>query len=317
MIKSQILFAIIKLALIASIGAILQRKKILTSGALSFLTFFLVNLAIPALIFSHLIENFSFQNTFNIGVFLLLSLIIFLAGFTLSFLASIIFRLPLKKEFISLCSFQNSGYLPLNIALFLISSKMQQTFLTYIFLYLLGFNILMWSVATFFIFKKKEEKFKLNSLLTPPVVSTVLAIFFVYLNWRSIPSFIMEPVKMVGNTSFVLSMLVLGAWLSTNSEGTFSIRSNLTLFLATLVKLILVPLVFFVLLLKIKIFSLFGLFIIVQAAMPSAASLPIISDWKKADTKFISQGVLITHIVSILTLPFWINLFVDIAKIKL
>ena len=40
-----------------------------------------------------------------------------------------------------------------------------------------------------------------------------------------------------------------------------------------------------------EIFSLFGLFIILEASMPSAASLPIVVDLRNGNSAFVSKGV--------------------------
>jgi predicted permease len=50
--------------------------------------------------------------------------------------------------------------------------------------------------------------------------------------------------------------------------------------------------------------------------MPSAASLPIVAQIYKADNNFISQGVFLTHLFSIFTIPIWFSLW-EIAGFSL
>jgi predicted permease len=59
--------------------------------------------------------------------------------------------------------------------------------------------------------------------------------------------------------------------------------------------------------------SLLGFFIVLQAAMPSAVSLPIVANLRKADSEFISQAVLFTHIFSIATVPVWLGLYMRLS----
>jgi hypothetical protein len=176
-----------------------------------------------------------------------------------------------------------------------------------------GFDIIFWSVGTYFIFRKKGEQLKLKSIFTPPIIATILALIFVYSGMaKFIPQVLLSPVKMIGDTSFVLSMLILGCWLA--RIDTASLRNKLTVVLeASALKLLVVPLIFLFLTIKFDISSLFGLFIIIQAAMPSAVSLPIIVNLHKADSEFVSQGVLITHIFSIFTIPLWVGLYLNFS----
>jgi hypothetical protein len=310
----EIPLAVVKLVIIAAIGFYLYRKKYIEDKALNFLVFFVVSITVPFLIFSHLMENAKVVLTHSLFTFIFVSLIIFLVGYILGLIFSFKSNYAFKKEFISLVTFQNSGYLPMNIAFFLFPLYLREQFLVYIFLYLLGFNIIMWSVGSFFIFKKKGEIFQLKSILTPPTVSIFLALILIYTNIsRFIPSFILSPVKMVGDTSFVLSMIVLGSWLAKVKLKEFYNR----LFILSKVgflKLIIIPFIFLMAVVKLQIFSLLGLFIVLETAMPSAVSLPMVVNLRRADSEFTSQGVFFTHILSIFTIPIWLTLFLKLSK---
>lgn len=307
-----IFFAIVKLFLITFMGFCLYEKKILKDDTLNFLTIFVVNLAIPFLIFTNIIDNFIPGKTPSVLLFGGLSILIFLLGLLLGALFSFSVSKTIRREFISLVSFQNSGYLPMNIAFFLLPLGIREKFFVYIFLYLVGFNILMWSVGSFFIFKKQKEEFNTKSLFTPPILSTFLALAVVYSGVRSfMPDFIITPAKMVGNTSFVLSMVILGGYLAKAKLKKY-LRTELIVKIAGL-KLIILPLIIFLGILAREIYSLLGLFILLEASMPSAASLPIVTNIRKADSEFVSCGVFFTHLISIVTVPLWIGLFFIIS----
>jgi predicted permease len=305
--------AVIKLALVALLGAYLYKRKVITEEILRFLTLFLIDFSVPALIFAHLIDNSQVVLSNSIWRFIALSISIFTVGYVLGFIFSFKRSHKFKREFTSLVSFQNSGYLPLNIALFLFLPALREKFLVFIVLNLLGFNIIMWSLGSFFIFKKKGERFKLKSIFTPPITSTLLALLLIYTRAAGfVPSLILAPVKMVGDISFVLSMLVLGSWLAKIKLKGLSKRL-FYLGEASFLKLVILPLLFLIAVLRFEITSLFGLFIILQAAMPSAASLPIIANLRGADSEFTSQGVFLTHILSIFTIPLWLGLYLRLS----
>ncbi len=280
---------------------------------LDFLAFLLINFSLPFLAFSRIIENFKVAEAPSLGIFLLISLAIFMGGLFLGLAFPLGKEKQLKREFISMVSFQNCGYLPLNIAIFLFSGKLQERMIIYTFLYILGFDMIMWSVGSFYIFKRKEERFNFKSLFTPPIVGTLLGLLLVSTNLkRFFPTLLLTPLKMIGEVSFVLSMLVLGGWLARVELVGFFQRFFLLLE-ASFLKLVVLPLFFLILLGYFKVSSLLGFFIILQASMPSAVSLPIVVNLRKADSVFVSQGVFLTHLFSILSVPFWLSLYLRIS----
>jgi len=309
----EISLAVIKLTIITVLGYYFYRKSIIDQKILNFLILFVVNFTVPFLGFSHIVENLQSGMNPPPFVFILLSFAIFGISFILGYIFSFKRSHELKKEFTSIVSFQNCGYLPLSMAAFLFPENIREDFIIYTFLYVVGFDIIFWSVGTYFIFRKKGEQLKLKSIFTPPIIATILALIFVYSGMaKFIPQVLLSPVKMIGDTSFVLSMLILGCWLA--RIDTASLRNKLPVVLeASALKLLAIPLIFLFLTIKFDISSLFGLFIIIQAAMPSAVSLPIIVNLHKADSEFVSQGVLVTHIFSIFTIPLWVGLYLNFS----
>jgi len=311
-----IFLAITKLFFIIFLGFYLYRKRILKEEALGFLTTFVINISIPFLILSNIVTQFKPDNMPSPLIFIALSVGIFTLGLLLGILFSFGTKKSIRREFIALTSFQNCGYLPMNIAVFFFPHPLRETFLTYIFLYILGFNILMWSVATFFIFKKKKETFKMSSMLTPPVLSTIVSLVIVYLGLQKIiPAVIIAPIEAIGQTSFVLSMIILGAWLAKSRVKSY--LYSLSAWKMAMIKLILLPAVVFSIIVYNGVYSLLGIFIILEASMPSAASLPIVVNLRGGDSKFISYGVFITHLTSLLTVPLWIGLFLKISGLNI
>jgi len=305
--------AVIKLSLVAGLGFILYRKKVVNERALSFLTFFVINFSIPFLFFSHLVENSQIVLAHSVGSFLIASGGIFIVGCALGFMLTLKKGKDYRAETMSLVGLQNAGYLPMNIAIFLFPPGAREKFLVYIFLYLLGYNILMWSVGSFFIFRKKNEVFRIKSLFTPPVVGAALALIFIYTNIaKFIPQAVLSPMKMVGETSFTLSMIILGCWLGKVKLEGIS-KKLLLVFKISFLKLVVLPAIFLIGMVRLEIFSFLGLFIMLEATMPSAASLPIVANLRGADSEFISQGVFLTHVLSIVTVPLWLGLYLAIS----
>jgi malate permease and related proteins len=312
-----VILALVKLGAIAVLGYILYKKEYIDERVLRFLTFFIISITLPFLIFSHLIENAELVLSRSVLFFLGLSGAMFMVGVLVSWGATFFRKIKYKREYISNVSFQNCGYLPMTMAYFMFSGKMRESFLIYNFLYLLGFNIILWSIGSFFLFRRKGEKFHFKSILTPPVIGTLIGLCFVYTRLSDfVPEMIIAPLRMIGDTTFVLSMIILGCWLAKIPFK--GILSQWPLLMeVTALKLIAVPLVFIFIVSMSKLYSILELFIILEAAMPSAASLPIVVDMRDADTEFVSRGVLFTHIFSVITVPVWIGVFLHISGMSL
>jgi len=308
--------AIIKLSFISLLGFFLYKRNILGEESLRFLTFFIINLTVPFLFFSHLIQKSDLVLGSNLGIFIAISIGIFILGYFLGIVFSFLAKKDIRKEFISTISFQNSGYLPMSIAFFLFPQAIRQEFLVYIVLYLLGFNIIMWSAGSYLIFRKKNEKFKVKTIFTPPIVGTIFALLLIYTRTSGfVPEVILSPLKLVGESSFMLSALVLGCWLAKIDLKNISERF-FVLVVVGFLKLLVIPFLFFMILAKFNVFSILGLFIMFEASMPSAVSLPIVANLRQADSEFVSQGVFFTHILSIVTIPLWVGVYLKLAGLS-
>lgn len=305
--------AIVKLCIIIAFGFWLCRRQVIQDSAVDFLTAFVVNFTAPCMIFSYLIDNAWMVQRYPIWIFLAISLGIYLLGYFLGFLAGVRSPERLKKEAQALISLQNAGYLPLTLAAVLFFGKMKNEFIVYIILYLLGYNILLWSIGSSIIYSDKKAGFNFKNLLTPAISSIALGLLLIYFRLiRYLPpafaDVVFTPIKMIGEVTFVLSMVLLGAGLAkTNLAG---IKANLNaLIKVSILKLLVMPLLVFFGLVVLKIYSFLGFFVLVQSAMPAAASLVIIAKQHQADLEFTAQGVFVTHLLAILTVGFWMQVY--------
>jgi len=301
--------AILQIFLLGFSGYLLTKRKIASAESLKFLSWATITLFFPCFIFAKLIENFNFQNYCNWWIFPLLSFVVTIIGF---FTGVLFVKLDkdlekFKREFISLAAFQNSGYLPLILVAFLLPAEIQEQVFIYIFLFLLGFNLIMWSVGVFYL-KGKKERFELSSLLSPPVTAVFAALFVIALGLaNSIPQFLIKPVKMFGDCALPLAMLVVGGNLA---QIDFKIKENFKYILYLVVaKLVFLPLLFFGIIFLMKPAYEIAFLILLQSIMPSATSLGIIMrNYDKKDN-IISLGIFWTHVLSLLTIPLFLILF--------
>ncbi len=291
------------------VGFVLVKKGRLSTQGLDGLTDFFIGLVFPALIFSQIIREFDFRAVGNWWLFPLLSLGVsalgLLAGYGFSFNLK---DAQTKREFIALSGFQNSGYLPLVLLKGILPPEQLGPMLIYLFLFLLGFNLVIWSWGVSFLAERGSERFPWASLFSPPVLAVILSLGFVILKiGRFIPQFILLPIEMLGNCSFPLAMVVVGASLAQlYNKQAIDLRNIIKL---SLLKLCILPLLGLLFLSLVRLPYLIGLLLILELAVPSATNLAIITRKYARQEKIISQGIFFSHILSLITLPVFLTLF--------
>jgi predicted permease len=274
-----------------------------------------VEITLPLLIFCQLIKDFRFNLYPDWWIFPLISIIITIAGLLLGGLfAGFIRGREHRMQFLSLVTFQNSGYLPLALVAALLPSDKADPMFIYIFLFLLGFNLVIWSFGVYMLSFHKSRKFELGSLFSPPVIATLFSLLFIYLGLNKfVPEAALKPLRTVGDCTLPLAMFVVGG-----SLASIHLRhvDKKAIFLMLLAKLIILPLLGLWLVLKFKLPQLMGLLIIMELAVPPATSLSVITRHYKKEDLLISQGVFFGHIVSLVSLPIFLSLYFTLSMIK-
>lgn len=307
--------AMMQIFLLGAIGYFLMKKNILGEGGLDALSRLVVEVTLPLLIFCKLIKDFRFDLYVNWWFFPFLSLIITLLGFALGCLfLGFIKGSEQKRQFLSLITFQNSGYLPLVLIAALLPKEKADVMFIYLFLFLLGFNLIIWSFGVYLLRVQKNKKFELASLFSPPVIAIMLglAVIFFGLN-KFIPDVILKPLHMIGECTLPLALFVVGASLALIRLKQIDKKA---VFLAVFLKLIILPALGFLLLIKCKFSGLLGLLIIMELAVPAATSLSVISRHYRKESLLINQGIFFGHILSLITLPLFLGLYFMLFMVK-
>ena len=138
-------------------------------------------------------------------------------------------------------------------------------------------------------------------IFNPGIISVVIGLI-IFLTPLSFPRLVYEPMNMLGTMTIPLAMIIVGGNLGSTELG--SMFKNRTLMLMCLIRLIVVP---FIIILVLSLFKLpkiiIGITIIIDA-MPSAPNTAIFARRYDSDYSLASQGVFLTTLMSILTIPF-------------
>ncbi|MEW6101395.1 MAG: AEC family transporter [Candidatus Omnitrophota bacterium] len=304
--------AVAQIFILGVSGFLLVKRDFLSEAGLDALSRLTIDVALPLLIFCSLSRGFGFSQYPNWWIFPLISIAITVCGLVIGGLFSgLVQKGPRARQLLSLVAFQNSGYLPLALfAALLPQDKLPQMFI-YLFLFLLGFNFLMFSLGVYILTSTKSDKFEFMSLFNPPVLATLVTLLMVFLGLNKfVPDFIFKPLKIIGDCTLPLAMLVVGGNLA---QIRLSRVDKKEVLLVILAKLILLPALGLALILKFKMPQLIGLLVLVELAVPPATNLSVIMRHYKKDDLLISQGVFFSHIISLLTIPLFLSLYFMLA----
>lgn len=307
--------AVTQIFLLAGIGYLLVRRRFLAPEGLDAMSRLVMDITLPALIFSQLVQHFSFALYRNWWIFPLASLAVTAVGFAVGSLFSYFIKGQQHKlQFLNLVTFQNSGYLPLALTAALLNKEEASAMFIYIFLFLIGFNLVMFSVGAHMLSYQKERKFELESLLSMPVVATAFTLVFIFLGLKNyVPETVLKPLDMLGGCTLPLALLVVGGNLAELKLSHIDKRA-IALLLAA--KMVILPLLGLGFVIAFRLPQLIALLVLIQLAMPSAVTLSVIIRHYEKEDLLISQGIFFSHIASVISVPLFLILYFNLAVIK-
>jgi len=309
------LAAVAQLFILGAIGYILVRKNILSQDGLRTLSRLVVEIVFPALVFSQLLNKFSFALYPDWWKFPLIGIAIMFLGLVVGWpFSKFIGGKKHKLQFLSLVGFQNSGYLPLGLIASVLIGAQRDAMLIYLFLLLLGFDLVMWSFGVYLLTHEHTKKFELGSIFSPPVIANIAGLIFVAFGLnRIMPDIIMKPLEMTGNCTLPLALFIVGGNVAALRPEHINKKAMSLMILA---KLIILPALGLFLLPYLKVPELMGLMILMQLAMPPATSSSIIIRHYHQEDLLISQGIFLGHIVSLITIPLFLSLYFTLFMVK-
>lgn len=301
--------AVIKIFVLAGIGYFLCRAKVIDGKFTDTLSLLLVRIIFPALIISKIIAHFSFAEESNWWLMPIWAIAFSLTGMLMGYLVYPAFRqFDSKKEFISSCAFQNCGYLPMTLILFAFKGAVADTLLIYLFFFITGFNIIVWSIVPLVLSGEIKKGMNSKVFLNPPILATIFSMIWVAVFGRgSMPAVLMDPVTRLGQAAFPIAMITLGSYLCMN-------RAHRPEKIAPLVacvgiKLFIFPAIVLAVLFVLPLSGIMKFFLFLQSIMPTAVSLVVIGSYTGADNRFFSSAIFYTHLIAIVSIPLWLAVF--------
>ncbi|HJJ94771.1 MAG TPA: AEC family transporter [Methanocorpusculum sp.] len=290
---------ILVLFLLTGVGFFCRRAGILNQNSVSSLSKFLLNICIPAMIIYSMQIPFSQSIAEKSGMLIFAALCYYVIAFAVCFVTPYILRC--KKEeygvFRFMTMFSNSMFMGFPI----LSMFFGPEAIFYAAIFNIPFTLLTYSVGIW-ILRSGEGgiSFSWKLLLNAAFLSTFVGILF-FVTSFSIPDPFYGALGLLSDITTPMSLVVTGGFLA--SLETKAIFSNVRQYFAAGIRLLIIPAI---------TFAVCSLFItdplilgitVVTAGMPAAVNTVILAEEHDARPDIAAQGVFISTLLCLLTIP--------------
>lgn len=283
-------------------GFILGRMKIFKNIFYEGLSYFTVNLCIPALIIHSMQTDYSPELMLMLAKTFLFWLPMLLIAAVSSFIFTKAFKYGKKQLTLALCMLMvpNTGF----VGIPLISQLYGQESLFMASACEIVGDIFCYSVVftAIAIAAGRSTNFSLKNLVVnPPILALIIGILLFVGNIR-LPSFIGTPIEYFSTATAPLALFVMGSSLSQLSVKDF--LGDKRIYVLCFLRLVFMPFMAFLLVrVLFKDTSLFSIVFILMQGMPAAAVTGIVAQTYNSDVDFATKGVMLSTVLCILTLP--------------
>ena len=294
--NSQLINQVMVLFIIMAVGFYAKKRKFLNEVVDRGLTDLLLNITLPFMIVSSF--NIEYESTMisNAQKILVYS---FLIHIGLIFISKLFFfKLPKNKEqvFRFITIFSNVGFMGYPV----LESIYGGVGVFYAAIFNIAFNLLVWTVGVVLYTGEKDFKSMRKAVVNPALIAVIIGIILFVFSIK-LPLAIQTSLKLVGSTTTPISMIIIGSMLA---EMHFKdIFSDLSIYYASVVRLLIVPMIIYVVLRFFKVDEMLLNICVILQAMPAAVSSAIIAEKYGGDGLLASQCVFITTIISGITIP--------------
>jgi len=294
---------------IGLVGFYIIKRNMLPSNVLSMLSPLALEIALPSLIFVDIITDFTLEKYPNWWQIPLWWVFFTAVAAVFTFIFCQISKKKTKREFALALFYQNGIFFPLAILSGMFGAD--SSYLITLFLFTLFFPAFFFSTYSFFFPEKQRQKVNLKKIFHPVLIATILAISLEYIGIRElVPNLVKDIFNMLGAMSLPLLMIILGGSIYTDYK-TQGLKDIKEISKFVLVKNILFPLAFILILILIKPYVSYriALILLLQAAVPPVTALPIVTERMDGNRTIVSQFMVSSFVLSLISIPFMIYIF--------
>ncbi len=303
MILMTLVNSIVLMAILMAMGYYLRNKGILNNDGESALTYILVNITTPVMIINAMNIEFSFEQLKTGGVLLAVAIIFDILLIFIGNIASARTSDNEKKKMIKYSIvLLNGGFMGFPLAYQIYGAQG----MFYATMFHVPNIIFMWTYGVSLLLGDKKIKNRYKFMLFNPGMIGVYAGLVLYFTQLKLPLFATNLLSLLTNVTTFLSMIIIGSKIATIGvkESLISKEAYFTTFF----RLIASPIIMIILLKFLNFDPMAEQIYIIYAALPVAVLMPILAQKYGGDVEFGSKIVVITHLISLITIPlfFWL-----------
>ncbi len=297
--------AVAMLLFIGIIGAWMITRKMVKKGFFSLLSPLALEIALPALIFTNIINNFNPAMKTNWWKLPLWWVFFTVIAFLLTLIGFIFARKENKREFGISLFYQNGIFFPLAILSGMFGRN--SDYIVDLFLFMIFYASFFFSTS--FLFFAGKGKIKWKKIFHPVFVATVLAVVLKLTRFNVfIPSFVISGLDMVGAMSVPLLMIILGGNILVDFKNIGELHvKEIIKFLVF--KNLIVPVVMLGIIILIKPSYNIALILMIESASPPVTATPLITDRNGGNRAIVNQFLLSSFLFSLISIPLMMYLF--------
>lgn len=261
----------------------------------------ILNILFPLLVFHSICAHFESSEIKALWYLPVLGLLMVVVGALIGYISSKpIKNSDIKKTFIHFCAVNNYGFLPVII----LKNGWSEKALGFLFLLNLGIQTAHWTLGIGILIGSSPKKL-IKNLFSPTLVTIVVSLIITLNGLNdSIPRNLYPYIANLGNISVPLILIVIGGSMELRSIG----KDILPISYLSLMRLILLPLIFIFILKYIPMSKMAYEISFLVALMPVAASSPLLVRIYGGNAHFASGALFITTLLSLFTIPIGLNL---------
>jgi predicted permease len=296
---------IFSLFILIFIGFAGKKLGIFDETAAKIFSSFVLKLTLPCLIFVSFLRPFSRELLGEGGMALGLSFLIYAFSFAVAAVYPFLLGLKGKERGVHrfVVIFSNVGY----IGYPLVRAVMGEDYLFHLSMANIPFHLLAYSAGAWFIAKEGDAKLRLSwkVFINPVVAATALGLA-VYVCSIHLPDFLSDSLRMAGEITSPLSMLIVGITMAGMSVK--RLLGRWQNYLTSIMRLLVLPLLFtaffYVLGIRGPLLMLSALF----SATPAAAAAAMLAKSLGGDAEEASALVFISTFLSLFTMPLVVHI---------
>jgi predicted permease len=305
--------SVIALLAIGVLGFWIIKRHIIPQNILQFLAVLAIEIALPCIVFSNIITQFSPSSSANWWHYPLYWMVFSAVIFVLSLIAMFVSAKATRREFVFSLFFQNGLFFPFIVITGIFGPT--NPYIAVLFIFVALHPTLFFSTDHLF-FKRKglgenepKTRLRLGRIVNPVLISTILAAVIKLSGTDTyLPSFVLTVLQMLGGMSMPLVMLILGGSLYVDFQARGPIYvGEVIKFVA--IKNILFPLIFIAILSFLRPSYPVALVVFLQSAVPPITGIPIQTQRYGGNSSITNQFILASFVFSILSVPLTFNLF--------